>query len=97
PIFIYFIFTRQRHPTTTLFPYTTLFRSDDRSDPEDPRADDARDERGHAGLRPRVRVLRSHPPPSTVLPPGLHRRRDRDEHGGRPVVDPAPFGRHLPL
>src|SRR5438309_10090186 len=45
-----------------------------RPDPEDPRPDDAWDERGDAGVWPRLRVLRGHPAAPAVLPPELHRR-----------------------
>src|SRR5437016_12481722 len=45
-----------------------------RPDPEDPRPDDAWDERGHARLWPRLRVLRGHPAATAVLPIELHRR-----------------------
>src|SRR5437879_4700452 len=74
-----------------------LDRSDGRPDPEELGPDDARDERGHARVRPRLRVLRSHPAPAAILPVRLHRRRDRGEHEDRPIVDPAPLGRYLPV
>src|SRR3989442_765697 len=43
-----------------------------RPNPENPGPDDARDERGHARMRPRLRVLRSHLAPAPVLPVRLH-------------------------
>src|SRR5437870_4870760 len=49
------------------------------------------------GMRPWLRVLRSHPAPAPVFPVRLHRRRNRDEHQGRGIVDPTPLGRHLPV
>src|SRR5438034_11509067 len=60
-----------------------------RPDPEDPRPDDAWDERGHARLWPWLRVLRGHPAATAVLPPALHRRCNPNQRPGWPLLAPA--------
>src|SRR5438876_10213033 len=61
-----------------------------RPDPEDPRPDDAWDERGHARLWPWLRVLRGHPAAHAVLPLELHRRGNRNPRTVCTAFDTCP-------
>src|SRR3989337_4199594 len=75
-VFFFFFLMIRRPPRSTLFPYTTLFRSP----PGGGRGDAPRDPAG--GLRPRGRRRGGRPPRAGVRGPD---RRPREQRGVRPA------------